>query len=261
MDRAYQHLPRARLPLALGELHRSLAAGAPAEIALFEGSDEGPLPDDEFAGRLFALWSAEELVRVAVGAGFEVGSIKRDADQLRLRLTRRRTLADVVGPNMRVLICGLNPSLYAADAGIPFGRPGNRFWTSAREAGLVTAGRDPVASLVTDGVGFTDIVKRATAAAGELRADEYRVGLERVRQLVEWLQPAVICFVGLTGWRMAVDRQAGAGLQQLRLGGAVTYVMPSTSGLNAHATLESLTQHFRAVRAVAVAAVAARQRS
>ena len=248
---AYQHVPRMRLPLALADLHRSLAVGAPAEVSLFEGSGEGPWPDDEFPGRRFAFWRAEELTRVAIGAGFDVDGCRTDSDQLRLRLTRRRTLADVVGPSMRLLICGLNPSLYAADAGIPFARPGNRFWTSARAAGVVTCDRAPDRALTSDGVGFTDIVKRATVAAGELRADEYQAGLERVRHLVEWLQPRLVCFVGLTGWRVVVDRHAGPGLQPARFGGALTYVMPSTSGLNAHASPASLTEHFRAAAALA----------
>jgi TDG/mug DNA glycosylase family protein len=248
---AYQHIPKGRLPLALGELHRSLAVDAPVEVALFEGSGEGAWPNDEFPGRLFALWSAEELTRLAVGAGFDVGAIKHDSGQLRLRLTRRRTLADVVGPDMRLLVCGLNPSLYAADGGIPFARPGNRFWTAARDAGLLTTERDPWTALRSDGVGFTDLVKRATVAADELRADEYRIGLERVRHLIEWLHPKVVCFVGLAGWRVAIDRDARAGLQPLRLGGAMTYVMPSTSGLNAHATPALLAEHFRAAAALA----------
>ena len=36
-------------------------------------------------------------------------------------------------------MCGLNPSLYAADAGVGFARPGNRFWPAALAAGIVDA--------------------------------------------------------------------------------------------------------------------------
>ena len=36
---------------------------------------------------------------------------------LRVRARRGRTLADRVGPGMRLLLCGLNPSLYAAVLG------------------------------------------------------------------------------------------------------------------------------------------------
>ena len=39
---------------------------------------------------------------------------------------------------MRLFVCGLNPSVYSADAGVGFARPGNRFWPAALAAGIVT---------------------------------------------------------------------------------------------------------------------------
>jgi TDG/mug DNA glycosylase family protein len=162
------------------------------------------------------------------------------------RATRARTLPDTVGPGMRVLVCGLNPSLYAADAGVGFARPGNRFWPAALAAGLVAVARDADAALRDHGVGMTDLVKRATVGASELTTAEYRDGLDRVGHLVRWLRPGVICFVGLAGWRAAVDRKAVAGVQPRGLAGVPVYVMPSTSGLNAHSSLPDLTAHLRA---------------
>ncbi len=147
---------------------------------------------------------------------------------------------------MRVLACGLNPSLYSADAGVGFARPGNRFWPAALAAGLASAPRDPAAALRDHGLGMTDVVKRATVAAAELTRDEYRAGLDRVRWLVSWLRPRAVCFVGLAGWRAAVDRRATAGVQPEGLGGVPVYVMPSTSGLNASSRLDDLVGHLRA---------------
>ena len=77
-----------------------------------------------------------------------------------------------------------------------------------------------------------------------LTVEEYRAGADRVRRLVEWLQPQLVLFVGLAGWRAAVDRTAVAGLQRSGFGGAPAYVMPSTSGLNAHSTPTSLAAHM-----------------
>ena len=48
---------------------------------------------------------------------------------------------------MRVLVAGLNPSLYTADAGVGYARPGNRFWPAALASGLVTRDRDPMSAL------------------------------------------------------------------------------------------------------------------
>ena len=85
---------------------------------------------------------------------------------------------------------------------------------------------------------MTDLVKRATANAASLRPEEYVAGMQRVERLVEWLEPGAVCFVGLTGWRDAVDRGVKAGVQPQQIGGRPVYVMPSTSGANAHARLE-----------------------
>jgi TDG/mug DNA glycosylase family protein len=156
-------------------------------------------------------------------------------------------LADTVGPGMRVLLVGLNPSEYAADAGVGFARPGNRFWPAALESGLVTRTHDPFHALRFDGVGMTDLVKRATPKADALSADEFRLGAARVERLVEWLQPAKVCFVGLSGYRAARDRNAIAGWQDAAFGGRPAYVMPNPSGLNAHATHAILADHLRAV--------------
>jgi hypothetical protein len=65
-------------------------------------------------------------------------------------------------------------------------------------------GRLPLALCgLTHGVGFTDLVKRATPRAGVLTPVEYRESLARVERLVRWLAPRAVCFVGLAGWRAA----------------------------------------------------------
>ncbi len=201
----------AERPLALARLHRELPGGA--SISVRAGRDRA--------------WLLE-------GAGFEPR-----------RAVRLRTLPDLVGPGMRLHVCGLNPSLFAADAGVNFARPGNRFWPAAVAAGVVTRDRDPWHALVHDGVGFTDLVKRATIGATELSAPEYEHGARRLAWLVRLVQPAAVCFVGLTGWRAAVAPGAAAGWQQGGFAGAPAYVMPNTSGLNAHTKPAEFAAHLR----------------
>jgi TDG/mug DNA glycosylase family protein len=214
----------------------------------FEGTG---LPDDRVGGRFFAAWRVPHLTDVVEGGGFAVESTETDPGRepndglVRLRAHRTRTLPDTVGPDMRLLVCGLNPSVYSADAGFGFARPGNRFWPAASASGLVTKTHDPWHALAVDKVGMTDMVKRATPNASGLSPEEYRIGADRLERLVEWLEPAAVCFVGLAGWRAAVDRKAVPGAQQLRFGGRPAYVMPSTSGANASSRLEDLTAHLR----------------
>jgi len=57
--------------------------------------------------------------------------------------------------------------------------------------------------------------------------------------------------VGLTGWRAAVDRQASTGIQPELFGGRPAYVMPSTSGANAHTSLGDLAEHLKLALACA----------
>jgi TDG/mug DNA glycosylase family protein len=150
---------------------------------------------------------------------------------------------------MQILVCGLNPSVVAADAGFGYAGTTNRFWAAASASGLISVPRNPVAALNADRVGMTDMAKRATARSGELLRTEYTEGAARVHRLVEWLQPRLVLFVGLEGWRHAVDRTASPGLQPAPFGGAPAYVMPSTSGVNGHTTLADLVGHMEAALA------------
>lgn len=250
---SYHHVPQAALPMALASLHSCMAVGAPLLLVSQHGSGESVTgADDEFPGRFFACWSPEPLRDVLVGAGFSVSSISVEGDEAVAWAVRERTLADTVGPGMRLLVCGLNPSVYSADAGFGFARPSNRFWGEMAAAGLVCAERawDPVHLLVGHGIGMTDLVKRATVAAAELSVDEYRSGVERVRRLVSWLRPGAVVFVGLDGWRKAVDRRAVAGVQPDGFAGVPAYVMPSTSGLNASSQRPALVAHLQAAAAL-----------
>jgi len=89
-------------------------------------------------------------------------------------------------------------------------------------------------------------VKRATVGAAEIGVEEYRTGLGRVGRLCRLLQPAAVALVGLAGWRSAVDRRARPGWQEHRLGPTPLYLMPSSSGLNAHSQVPDLAAHLAA---------------
>ena len=114
--------------------------------------------------------------------------------------------------------------------------------------------RDPRHAFRHHRVGMTDLVKRATPGAATLTRDEYRDGVARVERLAAWLRPRGVCFVGLTGWRAVRDRHATVGVQPAPFGGAAAYVMPNTSGVNAHASLGDFVEHLRAVQRLSDAA-------
>lgn len=205
------------LPMWLAKLARAIPAGCTVRINV-----DGDLP--------------VPLGNLTEGAGFSGSGPE---------YVREPTLCDYVAPGMRFLVCGLNPSPNASEAGVGFATKGNRFWPAALESGLVSSDRKPVDALTLDGVGFTDLVKRTTVRADEIRSVEYQAGLTRVERLVQWLKPKTIVMVGLTGWRQATGApKAAAGWQPSSLGGCPVYLMPNTSGLNTHATLSDLVGHL-----------------
>lgn len=229
--------PAHDLPLELARLHRSTDVGDRVDVAFPEG----------FHRDVASGFTRGDLI---VGAGFRSVDDLDGGDAAGCHLIRLRTLPDTVGAAMTMLVVGLNPSVYSADAGAGFARPGNRFWPAMIEAGLVSADRDTFAALVDRGIGMTDAVKRATPRSAELEPDEYVEGFARLERLVGWLSPGVVCMVGLEGWRLAVDRRASVGLQAQRLGGRPVYVMGSTSGLNAHQQLPAAAAHLEAAFAI-----------
>jgi len=77
---------------------------------------------------------------------------------------------DLIEPNLEVLFCGINPGLYSGATGHHFARPGNRFWPALQRSGFTPTLLSPCEerSLLDLGIGITNLVARATAAASDL---------------------------------------------------------------------------------------------
>jgi TDG/mug DNA glycosylase family protein len=245
--KSYMHIAAEALPMALADLHRSLAPGGALHIQVTSDRRQENA-DDRFPGRHFTWWPPQRLHDVVEGAGFTTDEFVDDGEEwLDVEATRADMLPDTVGPDMRVLVVGLNPSLLSAERGVGFARPGNRFWPAAIASGLVTRALDPFHALRVDRVGMTNLVRRATKSAKALAPAEYAEGIQRLERLARWLQPACVVFVGVTGYRIAVDKDAATGWQPGAFAGVRTYVMPNTSGLNAHAKPADFAEHLRQV--------------
>ncbi len=161
------------------------------------------------------------------------------------------TVPDLLAPGLRVLFCGINPSLYSAAIGHHFGRPGNRFWPTLHAAGFTARQLSPFEEheLLEAGYGITNLVARATASADELSNDEIIRGARRVVAKVRRYQPTCIAFLGVTSYRTALGRPlAKIGRQEETLGRAAIWVLPNPSGLNAHYQLADLAQLFAQLR-------------
>ena len=106
----YLHVARTRFPLAMARLHWALAPGAPLELSVATGDEEGVWDGGDMPGRFFVHWQPDVLRELVLGAGFEDVEVTEVEDDTWARGRRSRTLPDTVGPGMRLLVCGLNPA-------------------------------------------------------------------------------------------------------------------------------------------------------
>src|ERR1700733_8210707 len=96
------------------------------------------------------------------------------------------TLPDLLSDGLDLVFVGINPSLLSAAQGHYFARKTNRFWPgfsrsrlSLRAPQALGVERlEPVhdTAFPEYGIGFTDVVKRPTANAGELGREEFAAG-------------------------------------------------------------------------------------
>jgi double-stranded uracil-DNA glycosylase len=162
-----------------------------------------------------------------------------------------RRVPDLIAPGLRVLFSGINPGLYSAATGHHFARPGNRFWPALYASGFTSRLLKPWEEqlLLQDGIGITNLVARATAAADELSAEELRAGRRRLMGKVRRFQPRAVAVVGIGAYRQAFERpRATLGRQPEQLEGAELWVLPNPSGLNANHQLPDLAKMFRELR-------------
>jgi TDG/mug DNA glycosylase family protein len=153
-----------------------------------------------------------------------------------------------------VLFCGINPGLYTAAVQQHFGRPGNRFWPTLYRAGFTPRLFAPSEQheLLKLGIGITNVVARATAAADELTREELVEGGRILEQTVLRYHPRYLAIVGIGAYRTAFQRpKAKMGLQDETIGKTRIWVLPNPSGLNANYQPAQLVELFGELRAVA----------
>lgn len=169
------------------------------------------------------------------------------------------TLPDLLAVDLDIVFVGINPSVYSAERGHYFARAANRFWpcfsrsiVSHRvRAALRTDALGPQHDrlLLDYGIGFTDVVKRATPNASSVAPAEFAAGVTLLLAKLRRFRPRVACFHGITGYR-AVHRELGGharialGPQPVTLGATRVFLVPNPSGANAHFTRDEQTQWY-----------------
>ncbi len=171
-----------------------------------------------------------------------------------LLASQDKTVPDLLGADVALLLVGINPGLWTAAAGAHFARPGNRFYPALYRAGVLdriidaSSGyrEDDRRHMLDRGLGITNIVRRATARADELSRGELRAGADRLLADIASWQPRVVAVLGKTAYRVAFGLpRATAGRQPDLPTGSQLWVVPNPSGLNAHDNVDSLAAAYR----------------
>ena len=176
-----------------------------------------------------------------------------------LEAARNGATPDLIAPDLKVLFCGINPSLISVVVGHHFARPGNRFWPTLHASGFTPRRFRPDEEhlLLEVGCGITNVVPRATASAAEITTEELRAGATALEAKVRQYCPQWLAVLGIGAYRTAFGKTLAAlGPQEERIGEARVWVLPNPSGLNAHFTPGDLARLFGELRTEAFPAEA-----
>ncbi|XP_045104451.1 uncharacterized protein LOC123499975 isoform X2 [Portunus trituberculatus] len=145
-----------------------------------------------------------------------------------------KTLPDHLGPNLDILIIGINPGLTAAHKGHHYAGPGNHFWKCMYLSGLIpkpfTAFDD--FRLLEYGIGFTNMVSRTTRGSSDLTKKEIKEGGELLRLKLKRYKPRIAVFNGKGIYEIFSGKKEFCfGRQPEMVEGTKTHiwVMPSSS--------------------------------
>jgi TDG/mug DNA glycosylase family protein len=162
--------------------------------------------------------------------------------------TAEQDVPDLVGPDLRVLFCGINPGRLSGELGLHFAKSGNRFWKLLQAGGFTDAVLAPPEQgvLPSLGVGITNLVARATAAASELKPVELRAGAARLEAVASELRPRCVAVLGLGAYRTAFRRPTAViGEQPEPLAHSMLWLLPNPSGLQARYQMPEMTGLFQ----------------
>ena len=166
-----------------------------------------------------------------------------------------KSLPDFLQRDLGILSIGLNPSINSVKAGFYFATPTNRFWKALNQSELVSEPVSPgldghYALLREYGMGFTDVVKRPTRGASDLRAADFRYWAPVLEQKLLGLKPRVAWFHGKVAYTRFLKTTGRShedipwGAQELQIGQSKIFVSPNPSPANAAFSLDALTEAY-----------------
>ncbi|SEL08280.1 G/U mismatch-specific uracil-DNA glycosylase [Bosea lupini] len=143
-------------------------------------------------------------------------------------------LPDVLTSGLRVVFCGTQAGAVSARRGAYYAGPGNKFWKTLFETGLIPEplGPSDFAGLPRYGIGFTDVAKGTSGPDTALMRHHFDSAgfLAKLRECA----PAIVAFNGKRAAQAVLEEERGRrlayGLQPSLLVGSRVFILPSTSG-------------------------------
>lgn len=149
-----------------------------------------------------------------------------------------KPLPDYLRPGLDIVFVGINPGVISAKAGHYYANLNNAFWRCLYLAGLTPVLLAPADDqrILTFGYGLTDIIKRPSRGAHDLRSEEFQHGRAILERKLLGCRPRVVCFNGKIAFVGFFGEKPfrGFGRQGVTIGPSKVFVVPSTSPANAH---------------------------
>ena len=167
-----------------------------------------------------------------------------------------KTLPDYLSHGLDIVFVGLNPGLRSVEVGHYFASTQNRFWPAINTSGLLWEPLDAEsdARILEQRMGFTDVVKRPSSGASNLRAGDFRRWAPVLREKLERFQPRIVCFNGATAYRnylrygCGITERPELGLQHHKIGASQVFMVPNPSPANAVYSLDNLVDWYRRLK-------------
>lgn len=165
------------------------------------------------------------------------------------------TLPDYIDYHLKVLSVGLNPSIPSVAQGYYFANPRNRFWRAFNQSNILEHSITPdsnVHELLLNqfDIGFTDVVKRPSKMANQLKSEDYQQDAPLLREKIEVYTPELVWFHGKLAINNFMNYAYGLknnwqwGLNKVPQINSKVFVSPNPSSANAAYSLQSLIEYY-----------------
>jgi TDG/mug DNA glycosylase family protein len=100
------------------------------------------------------------------------------------------------------------------------------------------------------GLGLTNIAERPTRGSGDLSREDFESGRIKLLRKIRRFRPEVVAFVGVIAYRACFHARGRVqcGLARERIAFSRVFVLPNTSGRNAHTGYSEMLKLFKELR-------------